>query len=198
MKKNNRRAFTLIKRVGQAVPDNAPVRGHLAAFTLIELLVVVLIIGILATIAVPQYQKAVMKSKLTESFVKAKAIRDAEQAYFLANGKYTSFLSELDIDLTDCTLNPNKSTTNGSITHNVYSCQQGKISIYTNAENPNALNTTYVSPFSISEEEKTLWIEFYLNNNEPHRLCHSNFIEGQQACKSIGGTDFRTGMYILP
>ena len=69
-------------------------------FTLIELLVVVLIIGILAAVALPQYQKAVEKTHFVEAVTQLKALAQAEQAYFLANGQYTTQFSDLDIEIT--------------------------------------------------------------------------------------------------
>lgn len=79
-------------------------------FTLIELLVVVLIIGILAGVALPQYEKAVMKSRYSNLMATVNALGAAEEIYYLANGQYTNDFEALDIAPGGCTLSADKQT----------------------------------------------------------------------------------------
>ena len=68
-------------------------------FTLIELLVVVLIIGILAAIAWPQYQVAVAKSRFQQIKTAAETLYKAQQVYYMTNNSYPTDFDSLDISL---------------------------------------------------------------------------------------------------
>jgi prepilin-type N-terminal cleavage/methylation domain-containing protein len=65
-------------------------------FTLLELLVVVSIVGILASIAIPQY--AAYRARGFDSIVEAQVrnIATAQEAYYVSNGTYAGDVSTLD------------------------------------------------------------------------------------------------------
>ena len=68
-----------------------------AGFTLIELLVVVLIIGILAAIAVPQYFKVVEKGRFSEATSCFSTLKGAQERYYLKYNQYTATTGDLDV-----------------------------------------------------------------------------------------------------
>jgi len=71
-------------------------------FTLIELLIVVLIIGVLAAVAIPKYNKAVLRSRATEGLIHARVLRDAAVAWQLQQGNVSAdnhpTFNDLDIE----------------------------------------------------------------------------------------------------
>ena len=68
-------------------------------FTLIEMLVVSLVIGILAAIALPQYEVAVGVSKVSNVMSFAKVISDAQQRHRLATGEFAISYDALDVNM---------------------------------------------------------------------------------------------------
>ena len=97
---NKKTSFaTPLPAYGVLPPQVGQITSH--GFTLIELLVVVLIIGILAAVALPQYQRAVEKARMVEAVINVRAIARAHQLYYLAHGEYlpSSGMERLDITI---------------------------------------------------------------------------------------------------
>ena len=66
-------------------------------FTLIEVLVVVLIIGILTSVALPQYRKAVVKTKVMKLLPLMRTIDSAQQVHYTTYNKYAEIYPAVKI-----------------------------------------------------------------------------------------------------
>ena len=63
-------------------------RSRNAGFTLIELMIVISLIGVLAAIAVPSFQRYQMMSKRTEAFTNLKSLATAQKGYYAEWGSF--------------------------------------------------------------------------------------------------------------
>ncbi len=148
------------------------------AFTLIELLVVVLIIGILAAVAVPQYQKAVYKSRLAAMLPLMASIKHAEGVYRLANGAYTNDVSELDIDLPGVT----QIKTRGNYIKQYYFGENTYLEVLHQYNSPGTSN-----PF-ISGIVENVPAYLWTRMDTPSWRCYATSNQGIGVCRAFGCT----------
>ena len=135
-------------------------------FTLIELLVVVLIIGILAAVALPQYKKTVIKSRYAALKNITQSIANAQKVYYLANGAYAAGFDELSIE------------PGGTSSNNVYRFfPWGKCKIVLDTSSPY---------FQCWNYKIDMWYRIRTDGN---RICgtHSNSVLQNQICQQETG-----------
>lgn len=71
--------------------------GTHKGFTLVELLVVVLIIGVLVALAVPEYMKAVERSRLLETVTLLDSIAKAQRRKYMQINRFADDFTGLDV-----------------------------------------------------------------------------------------------------
>ncbi len=158
------------------------------AFTLIEILVVVLIIGILAAIAVPQYQKSVLKSRFVQGYLLVDSLYQAEQPYFLTHGKYATNIDDLDVSV------PKNSSCTKTQDHNsFYVCDFGRIGLSESGAyieyiyRPNGNNTiSYIRVLKDWDNNN-----YNLHYKAGERYCYASAqnstATARGVCESLGG-----------
>ena len=139
-------------------------------FTLLELLVVIVIIGILAAIALPQYKIAVDKASFSKLKIAAKAIKDAQQRYMLTNGERSLDLSLLDIDISGASYESDHAYVYFDWGDCHLGAGGGRNNIWCTLKKNNKGFFSYALPFSNSEKRRCISY-----NTRAEKLCQAEF-----------------------
>ena len=161
--------------------ESYPLSFKRSGFTLIELLVVVLIIGILAAIALPQYEKTVERARAAEAMQMVASIARANEVYKLANGSYTTDISLLDIQV------PGTDTSfNGWSRKNTDKFQYGtRANLYSNSVAV-AQRLPFISSYAI------------VALSDGQLVCHYYTNKHKEFCRGLGsGTVYNSNSYII-
>jgi len=149
-------------------------------FTLIELLVVVLIIGILSATALPQYTKAVEKSRSAEALTLLGNLATAEQIYMMQTGGYTKDFTLLDLEMPGVS---NTTTATTSTKNYVFEITSDEGATTFTASASRATNGTV----NTSEPKYALNL-LISNNGEITRWCSTTKATSAPAANSTGAS----------
>ena len=168
----------------RSLSERNPAKGKIGGFTLIELLVVVLIIGILSAVALPEYTKAVEKSRAAEAMTLLRSFVQAQKMYKLANTKYTSDLTELDLQMPNIGEdNKSFSTKDWAFTMQMHDLYPTKFSVFAararDGQRIEAGDYCYGILVSVADDGSEKW--------KCQQNSGNSFVP--QMCKSIAGSD---------
>lgn len=155
-------------------------------FTLIELLAVVLMIGILTSVALPQYRRSVQRAETMEALVNLKSLFDSARRYRAANSEAPMKLNGLDVSFFDADT-PDASAFNIGKFRYSFSAQ-GVTSCRLNAEGTSA--GTYCLD---------MYYTFTLGANKYKDLltCHSNNSKYDWVCESLQTSTLPDGTAVI-